>query len=92
MDKQHTFTTLPEQIAELNWEVVKGHNVEGSEKWQPIETAPRDGTMVLVFRAPETGYEKRVYGVDYTKGGEWWLSRTQMQPTHWMPLPPPPPK
>lgn len=58
--------------------------------WQPIETAPKDGTRILVFRENEDGHEQKRIGVDYFKRGVWWLSRTQMRPTHWMPLPEPP--
>lgn len=59
-------------------------------QWQPIETAPKDGTVILVSRNIESGYEKRVIGTDYFKDGSWWLSRAEMQPTHWMPLHNPP--
>ena len=62
--------------------------------WQPIETAPKDGTGVLVFRplAPT----KRMIGIDGRRpnqfDGEWANSRPGEQPTHWQPLPPPPPE
>ena len=60
--------------------------------WQKIETAPRDGTLILVWRKSnnELGYDHLRLSVDYFKHGAWWESRRDMPPTHWMPLPPPP--
>lgn len=60
--------------------------------WQPIETAPKDGTNILVFGYGDmTVVHWNIYGLywnlsesgAYAENGEW-------QPTHWMPLPPPP--
>lgn len=71
-------------------------------EWQPIETAPKDGTWVLLF------VER--YGAKYWLAGHWfsgsdgscgWVSAsfyaephvnwtTCSDPTHWMPLPDPP--
>lgn len=72
-------------------------------EWQPIETAPKDGTSVLL-------------GCDYDRLGKarvtlaWWDGKwlesqywneceeewedctVQFRPTHWMPLPEPPTK
>ena len=58
-------------------------------QWQPIETAPKDGTRVLVWRRDEDGYTHRRVGVDHfnVEIGKWWRSRRDMYPTHWMPLP-----
>ena len=63
-------------------------------KWQPIETAPNDGTEILLFT---------VSGIiqGYFSYGEWEQSVTHAtydmaysvishHPTHWMPLPAPP--
>lgn len=62
-------------------------------EWQPIETAPKDGTPILVYRpaASGVGYIQKVSG-DYAmlhKSGKWvWAcSNDAAQPTHWMPLP-----
>jgi hypothetical protein len=59
-------------------------------KWQPIETAPRDGTKLLLFRQTknggrcDTGYWHQPANPDYK--GFWTASRV----SHWMPLPEPP--
>lgn len=67
-------------------------------QWQPIESAPRDGTRVLVCTGPVGAFKVRRYYVTH------WLSRQHdrfgngwsfdgdgfINPTHWRPLPPPP--
>jgi len=60
-------------------------------QWQPIETAPKDGTDILVWwpfwsKSPE---------VAAFIDGEWYSEcvtsdSTEKPPTHWMPLPAPP--
>lgn len=72
--------------------------------WQPIETAPKDGTQILLFDPSGTwdpdlaSFSPRVaVGAwkDFPNGhGEWrgyysGLSAVE-EPTHWMPLPEPP--
>jgi len=64
-------------------------------KWSPIATAPKDGTKILVWRPHEDHNNVAHAGVDFWKinhygNGEWYRSRRHQQPTHWMPLPPPP--
>lgn len=70
-------------------------------EWQPIETAPRDGTSILIF-CPHYGisrveYRKsrsgdwRILSDDYmtafdSSGDDVWNDTA----THWMPLPAPP--
>lgn len=72
--------------------------------WQPIETAPTDGTPVLGWNAEYGARETR--SVTYTPGSpgfeagrtdRWWRWSEPKNswlmawdPTHWMPLPPPP--
>lgn len=59
--------------------------------WQPIETAPRDGTWIL---ARGMWARKRyTQAIRFTAGnvGDWTsLYGATIRPTHWMPLPDPP--
>ncbi len=61
-------------------------------EWQPISTAPKDGTRILVCRPK--GFSVNRVGVDMFMecGGRksWIHSEDNFQPTHWMPLPEPP--
>jgi hypothetical protein len=57
-------------------------------EWQPIETAPQGGTVVLVFPNLQ-GY----CTVGHCLHDEWWDAfndNYEIYPTHWMPLPEPP--
>lgn len=57
--------------------------------WQRIETAPKDGTEVLVWVAAK---RKRMVMSFDRKWAAWITSpgRYSYQPTFWMPLPPTP--
>lgn len=58
--------------------------------WQPISTAPKDGTTVLLFAAKA---RYRVVAGKWVERWSQWQSQPgswQMSPTHWMPLPAPP--
>lgn len=64
-------------------------------EWQPIETAPEDGTKILAYspRAPGskirvTWYRKAEDNASYIGWGE--FNMDYWPPTHWMPLPTPP--
>ena len=59
--------------------------------WQPIETAPKDGTRIVVFRPNfDSDYIPQV-GLDYWgffAGHHCWAkSRVDCPPTLWQPLP-----
>lgn len=61
-------------------------------EWQPIETAPKDGTQFLGW---DQGYFIVVYWEidDDVEEDQCWrisYSGDLMFPTHWMPLPEPP--
>lgn len=58
--------------------------------WMPIESAPKDGTDVLVHAAGST------HAVSWCEDAEWWVVDDNKhgpyrlrgsEPTHWMPLP-----
>ena len=73
--------------------------------WRPIETAPKDGTRVLICHghAPRNIYvawwlDEAQFGDDKTGPGwqifdcgmDVWYAVATDDPTHWMPLPDPP--
>ena len=65
-----------------------------AREWQPISTAPKDGTAILGYWSPaiENGRD----GIDVTcfRAGDWRdpedSDSSWRKPTHWMPLPAPP--
>jgi len=66
--------------------------------WQPIATAPKDGTAVLGYFPGRRGYVARqdVVPIHWSGwGGGVWEDvnggKPSAEPTHWMPLPDPPP-
>jgi hypothetical protein len=75
------------------WEPASPLGPSAGEGWQPIETAPKDGTTVLLFDPANEEIERGV-DVGFFHGGvfEWLWSRDACNgnPTHWMPLPAPP--
>lgn len=60
--------------------------------WQPIETAPKDGTPILIAQENVGAIRWAVWSEGFFRdgiieaGGRMSLPR----PTHWMPLPEPP--
>jgi hypothetical protein len=52
-------------------------------EWQPIATAPRNGSEILAW--DELGFCAVVYWDDARV--EWTNGDIVLQPTHWMPLP-----
>jgi hypothetical protein len=79
-------------------ETIRAALSKPSEEWQPIETAPKDGTLVLLLDIHGNhrigGYElncqNRKWGTGW-EGGDWdFKIDFDPQPTHWMPLPQPP--
>jgi len=66
------------------------------ETWQPITTAPKDGTAIMLWNGLMAPAEWQVPGV-ISEDGFWlhWLVGQMdfveiMNPTQWMPLPAPP--
>lgn len=56
--------------------------------WRPIETAPTDGTLVIVY-APRARSPAVVIQAANATGKQWWSLIGRLRPTHWMPLDPP---
>lgn len=67
--------------------------------WQPIETAPKDGTVILVLKKSIMNDGGGIFMASYGKLDDWqvWDWRIKQYPqgtwdsvTHWQPLPQPP--
>ena len=60
--------------------------------WQPIETAPKDGTVVLGCCYLDYLNEWIIVCVKFFKGQfvASWNNSDDADPTHWQPLPKPP--
>ncbi len=59
-------------------------------EWQPIETAPKDATNLLLYDPQD---KPNHFFVGFWNGRKWELahySALKYYPTHWMPLPSPP--
>lgn len=67
-------------------EVLEQHSNNG---WQPIETAPKDENILLFQTETQGVFEGKFLDVDE---GCWWNDAgfCIVDPTHWMPFPPPP--
>lgn len=53
--------------------------------WQPIETAPTDGTMVWVYAAEHDGLPAFQCPCAYHHGGGWCVDELRYV-THWVPI------
>lgn len=72
-----------------------------NDEWQPIETAPKDGTPVLIA-AHDNGMSSQPrhvlvahWSYSFSDDGEWLRDEGEefsqtWPPTHWQPLPDPP--
>lgn len=61
--------------------------------WQPIDTAPKDGTAIMAWCICQTtGDGFFVSDLGFWEPRQLWLSGDHgpVNPTHWMPLPEPP--
>lgn len=70
-------------------------SISGAEGWQPIESAPKDGTLLIGFVPNSALYE--VIFIRRWPDDDFWMHdmaneavAMDVEPTHWMPLPPPP--
>lgn len=63
-------------------------------EWQKIDSAPKDGTLVLCF-CPNEVSGLKIVTLLFHQGYLHWADATGdgwnlYEPTHWMPMPPPP--
>lgn len=91
-------TQYKERFAQISQALAKLDALIEAQGWQPIETAKRDGTYILLHRPIDDHRQRRSvqegkfhrYGMITTwrvsSGGIWDIDA----PTHWMPLPKPP--
>jgi Protein of unknown function (DUF551) len=59
-------------------------------EWRTIDSAPRDGTRVLIYKR---GFAEDIFVAWYSTTWEGWHAAYAInfvEPTHWMPLPEPP--
>jgi hypothetical protein len=90
-EKLRSLTVVQESL--IRKSEAANEKLRAALQWQPIETAPRDGTPVLV------GWDTGWWDADkcHCEDGVWGYLNSDMsftpfneQPTHWLPLPPPP--
>ena len=59
-------------------------------EWKPIETAPKDGTKVLLWADGQVEIGDWLPDAHPWNDTSWWIEGGQItarNPTHWMPLP-----
>ena len=76
------------------------HGISEPSGWMPIETAPKDGTLIVLGSRNGVWIGKYLplYGSGYRPDNPWssmllnhdHMAERYTWPTHWMPLPPPP--
>lgn len=65
-----------------------------NKEWQPIETAPKDFTVLILFERGDYESFDEIF-IGYWKRHMWVHQEDDhrgAKPTHWMPLPAPPPR
>ena len=85
-------SALRDTVLKLNQRI---EGLEAKQQWQPIETAPKDGSTVLLFvqgdivqahwGEPDGDYNNLCWIPEYGQAAIW-----KAAVTHWMPLPEPP--
>lgn len=80
--------TTESECAMLRAEVLRLTNAlaEATTGWQPIETAPTDGTEVLVWAPPAHGLPGLRAVAAYHPDAGWTVCEFR-EATHWRPLP-----
>lgn len=62
-------------------------------EWQPLKTAPKDGTQVLLASVDDGGYGVRQGFYETAFASRKWydIDGEEIEPQYWMPLPAAPP-
>lgn len=81
------FTAIGTAVAELA-------ALKAAQEWRGMESAPKDGTRIIIFGSERRGNEVLRNGVvsqSYFCGSFWQVGGFSVfEPTHWQPLPTPP--
>lgn len=59
-------------------------------EWQPIETAPKDGRVILAWWSEEYMETIRYHDGEWVWSHDYDSWNDNFKPTHWMPRPAPP--
>ncbi len=96
-DKAHA--TASRSAPQLRQLAARFRELLAQQEWQPIETAPKDGTLieireksgrVQIAQWGEPGYNEPNWWVQLTQGGFSMNEYPTTNVTHWRPLPAPP--
>ena len=87
---------MPYSSAE-SWQAVADAVIQAHEarRWKPIETAPKDGTSILIYIPAFKEWTAIVAQSHFYKAGRgkgYWWDFANMDPTHWTAIPAPPTK
>lgn len=88
--------SLVELIATALREIEQTARAEGERAWQPIETAPRDGTRILLRETDDEMWVGHWDTSPWVTGVGAWITLEnrsdtyEIAATHWQPLPTPP--
>lgn len=67
--------------------VIAAYQAASGEGWRPIETAPKDGTRLLLCNRRKENRPYPIMADGYWCKGIWVWCYPFSDPTHWLPLP-----
>ena len=79
----------PNKISDSDLHETEYRRVDAVVDWQPIETAPTDGTPILGARQGSK-WQQVLYWDDGCDAGWYSSAGREHHPSHWQPLPEPP--
>lgn len=88
-----TRATISRERMQEAMEAYAASKAQEAQQWQAIETAPKDGTPLLLFARWERA-EASIRVIGWFIGDEWISNsfigqgKAVLVPSHWMPLPP----